>query len=55
MYAHNNILFKCVHSFNINIDTFLFVVRKGGKNGKVVPLRSIEAHLGDRRYSPSHS
>jgi hypothetical protein len=21
-----------------------------GKKGKVVPLRSIEAHLGDRRY-----
>jgi hypothetical protein len=24
--------------------------RKWGKKGKVVPLRSIEAHLGDRRY-----
>jgi hypothetical protein len=22
-----------------------------GKKGKMVPLRSIEAHLGDRRYS----
>jgi hypothetical protein len=25
--------------------------RKGKGKGKVVPLRYIEAHLGDRRYS----
>jgi hypothetical protein len=29
----------------------LFVAQDGKGKGKVVPLRSIEAHLGDRRYS----
>jgi hypothetical protein len=28
-----------------------FIQSHKGKKGKVVPLRSIEAHLGDRRYS----
>jgi hypothetical protein len=33
----------------------MHLVSKGKGKGKVVPLRSIDAHLGDRRYSSSHS
>jgi hypothetical protein len=36
-------------SFELNI--FAHLQYSKGKKGKVVPLRSIEAHLGDRRYS----